>query len=161
MKNYLIFKYSLKLALIVIGLLMQCIIFISKRLKGPREPKRPNSSMEWSKETKGSNGELLNLFGLMPFSLVGLPSITTHTMLLVEPATIYLILIPLIGVLVILFTNSDKVKGLTSITFSIVKKNSVIDPTNKPVAALNSGDTVLYNIALFFSLLNLLVSVIM
>jgi hypothetical protein len=78
----------------------------------------------------------------MPFSFIGLPSITT----LVEPAIIYLILIPLIGVFVILFTNSDKVKQLPSITPLIVKRNS---------------DTVLYNIALFFSLLNLLVSVIM
>lgn len=73
-----------------------------------------------------------------------LPSITT----LIEPALIYLILIPFIGVFVILFTNSnkDKQKQLPPITPLIVKQNS---------------DTVLYNIALFFSLLNLLVSVIM
>jgi hypothetical protein len=65
-----------------------------------------------------------------------------------EPALIYLILIPFIGIFVILFTNSDKdkQKQLPSITPLIVKRNS---------------DTVLYNIALFFSLLNLLVSVIM
>ena len=80
----------------------------------------------------------------MPFSFIGLPSAITTT--LVEPAIIYLILIPLIGVLVILFTNFDKIKKLTPITSLIIKQNS---------------DTVLYNIALFFSLLNLFVSVIM
>jgi hypothetical protein len=58
---------------------------------------------------------------------------------------------------VILFTNSDMVKRLTSITPFIVKKNSIL--ASRSNAAL--GDTVLYNIALFFSLLNLLVSVIM
>ena len=96
------------------------------------------------KGPKGTNGELVTLFGLMPFSFIGLPSAITTT--LVEPAIIYLILIPLIGVLVILFTNFDKIKKLTPITSLIIKQNS---------------DTVLYNIALFFSLLNLLVSVIM
>ena len=49
------------------------------------------------------------------------------------------------------------VKRLTSITPFIVKKNSIL--ASRSNAAL--GDTVLYNIALFFSLLNLLVSVIM
>lgn len=54
------------------------------------------------------------------------PSIAT----LVAPSIFYLILIPLIGVFVILFTNNNKA-------------------------------TILYNIALFFSLLNLFVSVVM
>jgi len=84
-------------------------------------------------------------------------SIITPFILLVEASTIYIILIPLIGILVILFTNSDMVKRLTSITPFIVKKNSIL--ASRSNAAL--GDTVLYNIALFFSLLNLLVSVIM
>ena len=80
----------------------------------------------------------------MPFSLISLPSAVTTA--LVEPALIYLILIPLIGILVILFTNFDKLKKFSIITPLIIKQNS---------------DTVLYNIALFFSLLNLLISVIM
>ena len=67
---------------------------------------------------------------------------------LLRPAVIYLILIPLIGVIVILFTNNNKVTKLL------------------PIIPLKAGlrrnpDTILYNIALFFSLLNLLVSVIM
>jgi NADH-ubiquinone oxidoreductase chain 4 len=73
-------------------------------------------------------------------------AMTTTLATLVEPSLIYLILIPLIGVLVILFTNYDKINKVPSITPLIIKQNS---------------DTVLYNIALFFSLLNLLVSVIM
>jgi proton-translocating NADH-quinone oxidoreductase chain M len=104
----------------------------------------PNSSKWPNMATKGPNGKLVTLFGLMPFSLIGSPSVLTTT--LVEPIIIYLILIPLLGVLVILFTNFDKIKELPSITPLIIKQNS---------------DTVLYNIALFFSLLNLLVSVIM
>ncbi len=72
--------------------------------------------------------------------------ISTTLITLMEPVIIYLILIPLIGVLVILFTNFDKIKKLTLITPLIIKQNS---------------DTVLYNIALFFSLFNLLVSVFM
>jgi len=104
----------------------------------PKGSKWPNMA------TKGPNGKLVTLFGLMPFSLIGSPSVLTTT--LVEPIIIYLILIPLLGVLVILFTNFDKIKELPSITPLIIKQNS---------------DTVLYNIALFFSLLNLLVSVIM
>src|ERR1700750_2428131 len=55
-----------------------------------------------------------------------IPSITT----LASSSIIYLILIPLLGVFVILFTNNNKAP-------------------------------ILYNIALFFSLLNLLVSVVM
>jgi hypothetical protein len=89
--------------------------------------------------------------------IAGFLSIITPIILLVEASTIYIILIPLIGILVILFTNSDMVKRLTSITPFIVKKNSIL--ASRSNAAL--GDTVLYNIALFFSLLNLLVSVIM
>jgi nicotine oxidoreductase len=72
--------------------------------------------------------------------------ISTTLITLMEPVIIYLILIPLIGILVILFTNFDKIKKLTLITPLIIKQNS---------------DTVLYNIALFFSLFNLLVSVFM
>jgi hypothetical protein len=72
--------------------------------------------------------------------------ITTTIATLVEHSLIYLIFIPLIGVLVILFTNFDKINKLPTITSLIIKQNS---------------DTVLYNIALFFSLLNLFVSVIM
>jgi hypothetical protein len=101
------------------------------------------------KGQKVPNRELVILFGLMPFSLIGLPSAVSTTQglaTLVEPSLIYLILIPLIGVLVILFTNYDKINKLPTITPLIIKQNS---------------DTVLYNIALFFSLLNLLVSVIM
>lgn len=52
-----------------------------------------------------------------------------------------LILIPLIGVFVILFTNNDKLNMQAKIS--------------------SNSDSVLYNIALFFSLLNLFISVIM
>ena len=65
--------------------------------------------------------------------------ISTTLITLMEPVIVYLILIPLIGVLVILFTNFDKIKKPTLITPLIIKQNS---------------DTVLYNIALFFSLFN-------
>lgn len=58
-------------------------------------------------------------------------------MTLITQPIFLLILIPLIGVFVILFTNNDKLS---------IKPNS---------------DSVLYNIALFFSLLNLFISVIM
>lgn len=59
-------------------------------------------------------------------------------MTLITQPILLLIFIPLIGVFVILFTNNDKVN----------------------MQALK-GDSVLYNIALFFSLLNLFISVVM
>ena len=59
-----------------------------------------------------------------------------------------LIFIPLIGVLVILFTNNDKV-NLASLPFIF------------RTGLQNISDSFLYNIALFFSLLNLFVSVVM
>ena len=83
-----------------------------------------------------------------------------------------LIFIPLIGVLVILFTNNDKVnmqalKG--EITPNATQKNNTTAATPASAhlivkQALSRGtatDSVLYNIALFFSLLNLFISVVM
>ena len=92
-------------------------------------------------------------------------------MTIITQPILLLIFIPLIGVFVILFTNNDKVnmqalKG--EITQNATQKNNT---TAAPASAhlivkqaLSRGtatDSVLYNIALFFSLLNLFISVVM
>lgn len=86
--------------------------------------------------------------------------------LLTQPSVFYLILIPLIGVFVILFINTDKNISINRplITEKVSVQNTILQwlhltghNQNQP----KGTDTVLYNIALFFSLLNLLVSVIL
>jgi proton-translocating NADH-quinone oxidoreductase chain M len=100
-------------------------------------------------------------------------------MTIITQPILLLIFIPLIGVFVILFTNNDKVnmqalKG--ELTPSAGPKGGEVTQKNNTTAAtpasahlivkqaLSRGsapDSVLYNIALFFSLLNLFISVVM
>jgi proton-translocating NADH-quinone oxidoreductase chain M len=100
-------------------------------------------------------------------------------MTIITQPILLLIFIPLIGVFVILFTNNDKVnmqalKGeLTpNATRAVLKSGEKNNTTAATPAsahlivkqALSRGtatDSVLYNIALFFSLLNLFISVVM
>src|ERR1700761_1937862 len=97
-------------------------------------------------------------------------------MTIITQPILLLIFIPLIGVFVILFTNNDKVnmqalKGeLTpNATRAEGEKNNTTAATPASAhlivkQALSRGtasDSVLYNIALFFSLLNLFISVVM
>ena len=84
----------------------------------------------------------LILIGVKSFGPVSFFSIISQA----QPSVFYLIIIPLIGVFVILFTKNIKEWPAVQHPKEKVKENS---------------DTVLYNIALFFSLLNLLVSVVM
>ena len=87
---------------------------------------------------------------------------------LAQPFLFYLILIPLIGVIVIIFTNNNQslVLGVKeAISQSQLQQNSFISKEVGQEQLLQnqskSTDIVLYNIALFFSLLNLLISVVM
>jgi len=70
-------------------------------------------------------------------------------MTLISQPIFFLIFIPLIGVFVILFTNNDYVKNE-------VKKSKF-----SQLIATKNSDSILYNIALIFSLLNLLISIVM
>jgi len=79
--------------------------------------------------------------------------------LLTQPSVFYLILLPLIGVFVILFYNGNK-----NISFEWLPSHWLgrIQTVEKRfISVKNNTGTVLYNIALFFSLFNLLVSVVM
>jgi len=93
-------------------------------------------------------------------------------MTIITQPILLLIIIPLIGVFVILFINNDKVnmqalsaEGEGEITPNPTQKNNTTASAHlivKQALPLNKGaDSVLYNIALFFSLLNLFISVIM
>jgi NADH:ubiquinone oxidoreductase subunit 4 (subunit M) len=94
-------------------------------------------------------------------------------MTIITQPILLLIIIPLIGVFVILFINNDKVnmqalsaKGEGEITPNPTQKNNTTAASAhlivKQALPRNMGaDSVLYNIALFFSLLNLFISVVM
>jgi hypothetical protein len=92
-------------------------------------------------------------------------------MTIITQPILLLIFIPLIGVFVILFTNNDKVnmqaiKGeITRPKGSATRKNNAAATSaSTPLIvkqASSATDSVLYNIALFFSLLNLFISVVM
>ena len=93
-------------------------------------------------------------------------------MTIITQPILLLIIIPLIGVFVILFINNDKVnmqalsaEGEGEITPNPTQKNNTTASAHlivKQALPRNKGaDSVLYNIALFFSLLNLFISVIM
>lgn len=96
-------------------------------------------------------------------------------MTIITQPILLLIFIPLIGVFVILFTNNDKINMQTlkgeitpnSTRAEAEKNNTTAAPTSahlivKQALPRNTAtDSVLYNIALFFSLLNLFISVVM
>jgi NADH-ubiquinone oxidoreductase chain 4 len=94
-------------------------------------------------------------------------------MTIITQPILLLIIIPLIGVFVILFINNDKVnmqaliaEGEGEITPNPTQKNNTTAASAqlivKQALPRNKGaDSVLYNIALFFSLLNLFISVVM
>jgi hypothetical protein len=103
-------------------------------------------------------------------------------MTIITQPILLLIFIPLIGIFVILFTNNDKVnmqalKGeITQPKGSATQKNNAAatsasaplivkqaHPSSPTPLGTGTGttDSVLYNIALFFSLLNLFISVVM
>ena len=67
-------------------------------------------------------------------------------MTLITQPIFLLIFVPLFGVLVILFINNDNFKSVQQVIPNFKTKNF---------------DSFLYNIALFFSLFNLLISIIM
>ena len=85
-----------------------------------------------------------------------------------QPFLFYLILIPLIGVIFIIFTNNNQsmVLGVNeSILQNQLQQSSFISKEVGQEQLLQNqsklNDIFIYNIALFFSLLNLLISVIM
>ena len=72
-----------------------------------------------------------------------------------------LIFIPLLGVLVILFINNNHFKLIQQL-FPIFKSSSPQDKVSIESSVVSTNfDAFLYNIALFFSLFNLLISIIM